>query len=117
MDSSYEDNEQNMTVPLISRASIPNPVKDDRKPYQKQIALYIILACTLFERFAFYTLAANLSFNMESDKAKLSNLGPTSISYIFSGMRRNTWIFAVYKPIFFLLIQASAILRPFSLLL
>ncbi len=82
MDTSYEDEE---AAPLISRSGIPTAVQDNRRPHEKQLAEYIILASTLLERIAFYTLAANLAFNLESEKARLGPLDPSTTSFIFSG--------------------------------
>jgi hypothetical protein len=44
------------TISLIHRCNIPSFVPDTRTPYEKRLALYFILACTLFERIAFYSL-------------------------------------------------------------
>ncbi len=38
---------------LISRQSIPSEVRDIRRPYQQQLAVYFILNSTFFEKFAF----------------------------------------------------------------
>ncbi len=56
MDASSEQE----TTPLIPRYGIPAPIRDKRKPYQKQLAVYFILASTLFERIAFYSLENNV---------------------------------------------------------
>ena len=47
--------------PLVGDFGIPAAVRDTRKTYQKRLAVYLILASTLFERFAFYTLGAHLT--------------------------------------------------------
>ena len=87
MDStSSEDDEHIFSVPLIPRPGIPAAIKDTRTPFQKQLAVYMILASTLFERFAFFALAANLTFNLESDNTHLGWLGPNIISYMFYGV-------------------------------
>ena len=59
-------NNEEEAAPLISRPGIPTAVQDKRSPREKQRAVYIILASTLFERIAFYTLASNLAFNLAS---------------------------------------------------
>jgi hypothetical protein len=82
MDTSYEEEE---AAPLISRIGIPTAVQDNRRPYEKQRAVYIILASTLFERIAFYTLAANLAFQLESEKGGEETLNPSITSFLFSG--------------------------------
>lgn len=86
MDTSDEDDEQQIAAPLIPRPGIPTAIKDNRKPYQQQLAVYIILTSTLLERIAFYTLAANLSFNIDAKDATAIGSNPTSISFIFSGL-------------------------------
>ncbi len=41
-------------------------VRDTRQTYQKQLAVHLILASTLFERLAFYTISANLVLSLGS---------------------------------------------------
>ncbi len=81
MDISYEEE----AAPLISRTGIPTAVQDNRRPYKRRLAVYIILASTLFERIAFYTLAANLTFQLESEKGGQETLNPSITSFFFSG--------------------------------
>lgn len=88
MDTSYEheeEEEEEAAAPLVSRSGIPTAVRDTRKPHERQRAVYIILASTLLERIAFYTLAANIALNIESvkDSGKFS-IGSIA-SFIFSG--------------------------------
>jgi hypothetical protein len=52
MDPSNEEE----SMSLIYRCNIPIFVPDPRKSYEKTLALYFVLACTLFERVAFYAL-------------------------------------------------------------
>jgi hypothetical protein len=74
------------STPLIPNYGIPPPVQDIRKPYQKQLAIYLILASTLFERIAFYTLAANLALSLESDKQPYWKSPNSSVAtFIFIG--------------------------------
>ncbi len=54
-------------APLISIPGIPAAVRDNREPREKQRAVYIILASTLFERIAFYAIAANLVISLGPD--------------------------------------------------
>ena len=82
MDGPYRDEETSL---LISRSGIPTAVQDNRSPQERRIAVYIILASILFERIAFYILAANLAFNFESEKVSLGALGPSTTSLFFSG--------------------------------
>jgi hypothetical protein len=62
---------------------IPRSVRDNRQPYQKQLAVYFILASVLFERIAFYALVANLSVTLKS--IGWSYRHSATASYIFSG--------------------------------
>lgn len=85
MDVSYEDE----AAPLIFRYGIPRGVRDTRKPYQKKLAVFLILACTLFERIAFYSLTTNISLtlivNATSTSDWISRHSPTALLNIFSG--------------------------------
>lgn len=88
MDSSYEE-ENEEAAPLISVSGIPTAVRDIRQPYERQRAVYFILASTLFERMAFYTLAANIALNLESIKDNGGQFSISSIaSFIFAGKLR-----------------------------
>lgn len=68
-------------APLLPKHGIPAPPRDNRRPYEKQLAVYIILASTLFERMAFYTLAANLAIALESTKSGTGSVTP----FVFYG--------------------------------
>ncbi len=86
MDTSYEEE----AAPLIPRYGIPAAVRDTRKPYQKQLAVYIILASTLFERIAFFALTTNISLTLKSNRATFVSdwnprYSPTGLLYIFLG--------------------------------
>lgn len=54
MDASHEE------TPIVSICGTPTAVRHTRIPYPKQLAVYLILASLLFERTAFYSIAANL---------------------------------------------------------
>lgn len=85
MYTSYEHVEEE-AAPLISRSGIPTAIRDTRKPYQKQLAIHLILASLLFERISFYAIAANLVISLGSDKALDWHYSNTLIaSFIFSG--------------------------------
>ena len=74
------------STPLIHNFDIPTPLRDDRKTYQKQLAVYLILTSILFERIAFYTVAANLALDLSSDKQpfwKIDN--PSILTFVFLG--------------------------------
>jgi hypothetical protein len=70
-------------VPLISIHGIPTTVRDTREAYQKQLAVYLILASTLFERIAFYILAATLAITADPEDYS-STRGPIA-ALIFTG--------------------------------
>jgi len=53
---------------LIPTPGIPRAIRDTREAYQKQLAVYLILASILFERMAFYSLASNLVLYLKSNK-------------------------------------------------
>ncbi len=82
MHISHEEEE---AAPLIFKPGIPTSVRDTRKLYQKQLAIYIILASVLLERIAFYTLAANLALNLETGKLNWRPTNSLLASLIFSG--------------------------------
>jgi hypothetical protein len=74
------------TRPLISIHGIPTAIRDTRQAYQKQLAVYLILASTLFERIAFYTLAAHLTVTLQLPNFLNWNSSNSLIaSNIFSG--------------------------------
>ncbi len=71
---------------LVSSHDIP---KDARKPYQRQLAVYLVLASTLFERIAFYTLVANLTATLQlPDFLNWNPSNSVIASNIFSGIEK-----------------------------
>lgn len=50
------------------KTDVPPPVKDTRQPYQKELAVHLILASVFFERVAFYGLSSNLVVYLGSKK-------------------------------------------------
>lgn len=71
---------------LIFRPGIPTPTTDTRKPYEKQLALYIILACLVCERGAYFTLDANLSYSLKSNTTlNWTDRNGSIALYIFEG--------------------------------
>jgi len=71
-----------------STYGIPTPVRDNRENYEKRRAVYHILISILFERIAFYTLAANLALGLDVDKQPYWKIGEPSIqTFIFTGKR------------------------------
>jgi hypothetical protein len=82
MDASIKEE----AAPLIPRHGIPTAVRDNRKPYQKQLAVYLILASLLCERIAFYSIAANLPLSLGPNAPIPWNYENILIaSFIFSG--------------------------------
>ena len=71
--------------PLIFIEGIPNKVRDSRWAYQKQLAVYFILVSTLFERMAFYSLAANIVLFLNSHDFTWDPSDSATAWYIFSG--------------------------------
>lgn len=55
-------------APLMSRPGIPPPVPDNRPSFHKKLAVFFILASTLFERMAFFSLEnyVQLFFNQDT---------------------------------------------------
>jgi hypothetical protein len=86
MDTSYEEEEEEEEAPLVSRYGIPIALRDNRKPYQKQLAVYLILASLICERIAFYSIAANLVLSLGTKAPiKWSYENILMASFIFFG--------------------------------
>jgi hypothetical protein len=78
--------EEESTSLMISYYGIPTTVRDTRKAYQKQLAIYLILASTLFERIAFYRIAAHITVTLQlSEFLHWNSLNSLIASTIFSG--------------------------------
>ena len=74
------------STPLISNHGIPKTIQDTRRTFQKQLAVYLILASTLLERIAFYSLAANLVLSLDSNEILYWKAANASIAtLIFTG--------------------------------
>lgn len=80
MDTSYKEE----TTPLVSRFDIPRAVQDNRQPYEKKLAVNFILTSILLERIAFYVLAANIAFNLETEKTSSVSLNGSIASFILA---------------------------------
>ena len=80
MDASSADDH----TPLISVIGIPAIIRDNREPDQKQLAIYLILASTLFERTAFYSLAANFAPSLQLPGDDICSTTFTG-AFLFSG--------------------------------
>jgi len=70
---------------LISRSGVPFDVPDNRRPYQRQLAIYFILASTTLERIAFYSLVINLVIILQLSELDWDSGNSITVSFIFSG--------------------------------
>jgi hypothetical protein len=74
------------TTPPDSNPGISTAVQDTRQPYEKQIAVYLILASLLFERSAYYILDANVADSIGFNATlNWNSAHVSSIPYIFEG--------------------------------
>lgn len=75
--------------PLIlsgTRFNVPRPIKDTREHCHQQLAIHLILASTLFERFGFYTLLATLlTTHILPEQFEWQDRSTKTASYLFSG--------------------------------
>lgn len=72
--------------PLVFIEGIPARTQDFRWAYQKKLAVYCILASTLFERIAFNSLIANIVLLLKiSDDFDWDPSDSATALYIFSG--------------------------------
>ena len=63
MDTSNEEE----VMPLIRDHVISATIRDNRRPYEKHLAVYLILASIMLEGVAFYSLDLNLSNALSSN--------------------------------------------------
>ncbi|CAF0739285.1 unnamed protein product [Adineta ricciae] len=90
-----DDTDLGETTLLISSIGLSPPVQDNRSRRQRQLAIYLILASTLFERLAFYSLALNLVVTLKSAESNWDPENSTTASFIFFGVSYlSTLIFA-----------------------
>lgn len=89
------DTSSDESVEHIPTYGIPIRPQDSREPHERQRAVYLILASTLFERLAFYTLASNIALNLKASTdisvttALLGSFLFTGIITFFSSIRYN----------------------------
>jgi hypothetical protein len=69
---------------MFYNARVP-PKTDNRTPFQKRLAVWLILITVTFERLAFYSLAGNLVLFLTSDSIRWSSLHSITSSLVFSG--------------------------------
>ena len=83
--NTLSDQEKEST-PLISKSTIPSPVVDTRKHYQKQLAVCLILASTICERTAFFSIATNLVLSLSTNTSlKWQHSNTIYAAAIYSG--------------------------------
>lgn len=70
---------------LISRSGIPYDEPDYRRPYQRQLAIFLILASTALERLAFYALIINLVISLKIGTLHWNSDNILTVSFLFSG--------------------------------
>jgi hypothetical protein len=73
------------TTTLIPNVDIHFVSPDHRQTYERRLAIYLILASTVFERLAFYSLAINLVVTLKSSELKWDSSTSTTASFIFFG--------------------------------
>ena len=84
--SSLIESDEEEVMPLLSSPGSHAVVRDNRTPYQKRLAVYLILASLLFETIAFYTVVTNLIVSLTPNTPR--NWEPTHVliaSFIFTG--------------------------------
>lgn len=70
----------------ISDSLLSSSTRDIQQLRRKQLAMHFILASTLFERIAFYTISANLVLSLGSDTSlNWSSTNSSVAMLIFSG--------------------------------
>jgi hypothetical protein len=80
-----EGSDMEETTVLLPRPGVFLAVTDNRLPHEKSLAVYLILASTLFERLAFYSLVINLVVTLKSSELNWSSSTSTTIPFIFLG--------------------------------
>lgn len=53
---------------LVLNHGIPTAARDNRQPYEKQLAVHLILASILFENVAFYSIDLNFPYGLNSNE-------------------------------------------------
>lgn len=81
------------TSPLIYRPHRISPKTDTRTPFQRNFALTLILISAGFERLAFYSLAGNLTFFLDSKLIQWKFPHTIIAPLIFLGNTKNEFIY------------------------
>jgi hypothetical protein len=71
------------TTMLIPTSNVP--ARDNRRVNERQLAVYLVLSSTIFERLAFYSLAINLVVTLKSSELKWNSSASTTASFILFG--------------------------------
>ncbi|CAF4654437.1 unnamed protein product [Rotaria sp. Silwood1] len=89
----HDTNESSLLIP---RPGVPYDEPDNRRSYQRQLAIYSILASTTLERLAFYSLVINLIFTLQLSELDWDPANSVTASFIFFGTSYiSTLVFAV----------------------
>ena len=80
-----EESTLSETTALLRRTGVPAAVPDNRSRSEKQRGVYLILASTIFERLAFYSLAINLVFNLNYSELNWNRSNSATVSFLFFG--------------------------------
>lgn len=80
-----EDSSAGERTVLIHSTVSNLPIRDARTPNERQLAVYLILISTVFERLAFYSLAINLVVTLKSSELNWNSSNSTTASFIFFG--------------------------------
>ena len=64
MDLSHEVTRDEEETSIESISEFPTASQDTQQSYKKQSAVFLILGSVLFERVAFYSIAANLTLSL-----------------------------------------------------
>ncbi len=74
------------SMPLVFKSDRHLAVPNTRGDYHKKLALYLILACTLFERIAFNALMDIIFITLQSDEPFIWDIHHSQTAlFIFSG--------------------------------
>ena len=78
--------DEEITASVISRSSDSLLTRDTGQTHRSQLAAHLILASTLLERIAFYSISANLVFTLgQNTQLKWSVSNSSMASFMFSG--------------------------------
>ncbi len=74
------------TAPLNSNDDISTATRDTRRPYQRQLAVYLILASNVFQLTTYYVLDSNITSTLnQNGTLDWTYYNSSAASYIFEG--------------------------------